>query len=289
MSQNVSVVVKKPAKQSTRRPANRPINGVAAKSAGTNTSTAKAKPVQLSAFEIERLILDHRENGRKLARSLLRRWRARMSPEEVDSIVDLTLCEAAKRFSPTHGASFMTFMFYHLRGFLVRAVATAMNSNNILLAFQPRSNGDYMDFVSTEDDAMKSFLPECASFGLHEPDGPECALMRKEDINTCRDAVNKLDALEREVLFRSFDREESLVDIARELGYSRCHISRVKKKALERLEEILGIEGLAARACAGDTEIITPRTAGGRPKRRRGRRKHTDSSESVTETTRVAA
>ena len=80
MSQNVSVVVKKPAKQSTRRPANRPING-AAKAAGANTSTAKAKPVQLSAFEIERLILDHRENGRKLARSLLRRWRARMRPQ----------------------------------------------------------------------------------------------------------------------------------------------------------------------------------------------------------------
>src|SRR5690349_7137351 len=79
--------------------------------------------------EISKLILDHRENGRKLARSILRRWRVRMPAEEIDSIVDLSLCEAARRYSSERGASFMTFFFYHLRGHLVRSVARAAQGN----------------------------------------------------------------------------------------------------------------------------------------------------------------
>ena len=105
---------------------------------------------------IDALIVNHRENGRKLARSLLRRWRVRMAPEETDSIVDLTLCEAAHRFCPDRGASFMTFFYYHLRGHLVRAVASAANASNIFLAYAQSNNLEIGDWNGPADTAHAS-------------------------------------------------------------------------------------------------------------------------------------
>ena len=59
---------------------------------------------------------------------------------------------------------------------------------------------------------------------------------KKELIELSKEACKKLDSLERQVIERLFLGEEQLMDIAHSLGYSRCHISRVKKKALEALQ-----------------------------------------------------
>lgn len=251
-----------------------------AKAASKRTAKPSKKITKTREREIERLVLEHRDNGRKLARSLLRRWRARMNIEEVDSIVDLTLCEAAQRYSPTHGASFMTFFFYHLRGYLVRAVATAVNSSNVVVGLGTRPGQEIGEWSPNGDESFKSFLPECASFGLHEVDGPENLLLRKENIEACRSACSQLDELEQEVLIRSYEREEALVDIARSLGYSRCHISRVKKRAIERLEAILGIP--AVEESARTNGALVMRGAGTRRTvKRRNRRRAQLSTEQV--------
>ncbi len=194
-------------------------------------STAE-KAVRRQAV-VDRLILDHRENARKLARSLLRRWRVRMPAEETDSIVDLTLCEAARRYSSRRGASFMTFLFYHLRGNLVRSVATAAKSSNFLVSFARNAGVDVGDWATPQDPNFS--FPEHAMFDSQESDLPDQLLIRREENELCRNACSQLDSLEQEVLTRSFANEEALIDIAKELGYSRCHISRVKKKALEQL------------------------------------------------------
>src|SRR5690349_3051107 len=89
-------------------------------------STTKAVEPQirtLSDLEREDLITSSRLKARKLGRSILRKWNARLDLQEVDSIVDLSLCEAAARFDPSVGASFLTFLFYHLRGNLIRAIS----------------------------------------------------------------------------------------------------------------------------------------------------------------------
>lgn len=200
------------------------------------------KTPEKSREELDRLVLEHRDNGRKLARSFLRKWRARISLEEVDSLVDLTLCEAAKRYSPEKGASFMTFVFYHLRGYLVRAVAGSANQNNIFSQYARHVGVDPSEFTGGEE-ILQCFVPDCASFGMREIDCPEDLLMQKEKLELCRDACSQLDELEREVISRSFAEDEALIDIAKSLGYSRCHISRVKKRALDRLEGFLGKTG----------------------------------------------
>lgn len=155
-----------------------------------------------------------------------------MPLDEVDSIVDLALCEAAQRFSPTKGASFMTFFFYHLRGHLVRAVARATQINN----FQATIEGDTENEADLSNYSQYIHLVDQELYSQREQETPEELVLRREKIGVCRDALDSLDSLEKVVLERSYADDEALVDIASTLGYSRCHISRVKKSAMIKLK-----------------------------------------------------
>lgn len=213
------------------------------KSVSKNTKSTKKKK-----SDFNELVLNHRENGRKLGRSILRRWRVRMPSDEIDSIVDLALCEAAQRYSAEKGASFMTFFFYHLRGHLVRSVARAAQSSNIFMAFGESAGMDVGDWQDVDADALWGYLPDSSVFGNKEVETPEHKVLQNETINECRTAVSKLDTLEQQILHRSFAEEQPLVDIAKSLGYSRCHISRVKKSALDQLKITLSVEAAEKRS-----------------------------------------
>ena len=225
----------------------------------------KAKPVRKavsrkqqepSEEDVRKLVLDHRDNGRKLARSILRRWRVRMPAEEIDSIVDLALCEAARRYSSGRGASFMTFFFYHLRGHLVRAVTRAAQASSMFMAYAQSNGVDTIEWRSANNESIWPFIPDSFLFSQREAVTPEHEIIRREKLEQCRNAVSKLDDLEKEIVFRSFTDEQPLVDIARSLGYSRCHISRVKKSALDRLKNFLGgVEEAAVEADDDEQEI----------------------------------
>jgi RNA polymerase sigma factor (sigma-70 family) len=196
----------------------------------------KKKSRPLTDLQVEHLILNYRANARKLSRSILRRWRARLELEELDSLVDLSLCEAARRYDPNRGASFMTFLYYHLRGFLVRAVEAAANQNTVstpmleMNDMQEFGNGE--GGTTASDEVAKAL---CNS----ETVMPDEELYKREVSGLSAVACSKLDSLEQEVVYRIFVLEENLVDIARTLGYSRCHISRVKKRAFEVLYDTL--------------------------------------------------
>lgn len=196
------------------------------------TPTKKISAKEKATKFYETTVLEHRENGRKLSRSILRRWRVHMPLDEVDSIVDLALCEAAQRFSPKKGASFMTFFFYHLRGHLVRAVARATQINN----FQSTIEGDLENDSDLSNYSQYIHLVDQELYSQKEQETPEELVLRREKIGVCRDALDSLDCLEKVVLERSYADDEALVDIASTLGYSRCHISRVKKSAMIKLK-----------------------------------------------------
>lgn len=178
----------------------------------------------LPLAEREKLVVENRIKARKLARSILRRWHARMDLEEVDSIVDLSLCEAVKRYNPEKGASFITFFFYHLRGNLIRAVSSAVSQN---------SEGNTAEDLNSYRSVNSQEIAEALSGS--EAQQPDDVLFKKELVSLGLQACAKLDQLERQVIERIYLGEEQLLDIAKSLGYSRCHISRVKRKALEAL------------------------------------------------------
>lgn len=188
------------------------------------------EPRRPNRRERNELVVGCRLKARKLARSILRRWNARLDIGEVDSIVDLSLCEAVQRFSPDKGASFMTFMFFHLRGNLIRAVAGSVTAYSLLGA----ASEDAVDDGATPGRTVNAAEIARALFNNNHS-SPDEELFRKQLASISSDAFDRLDPLEREVINRIYLAEEQLLDIADNLGYSRCHISRVKKRALETL------------------------------------------------------
>jgi RNA polymerase sigma factor (sigma-70 family) len=201
-------------------------------------SKSKTKIYTCESKDVQDLILTYRENGRKLARSLLRKWRVRLPAEEIDSIVDLTLCEAGSRFCKKHGASFMTFFFYHLRGNLVRTIASATKASSLVVAYAKTAGVDVSEWATNGEDAPP-VISELAVYNEKSAVEPESLLIKKEKIEACQSAIGRLDKLEQEILTRSYGDDEALIDIAHSLGYSRCHVSRVKKKALQQLKGLL--------------------------------------------------
>ena len=213
------------------------------------------------------MVLTYRLKARKLGRSILRRWHARIDLDEVDSLVDLSLCEAVKRFDASKGASFMTFLFYHLKGNLIRAVTNAA-------AYAQTTGGDGAGTESStevvERGAEHAFVSSAdiaAALSSQEVPMPDEVLYRKEVQRKSSRACEKLDTLEREIINRIFFHEQQIMDIAASLGYSRCHISRVKKRALETLYQELaqafGVDELGKRPAFNDDveseELVTHR------------------------------
>lgn len=206
------------------------------------TATNSTAIIERDNVSTEELIISHRENARKVAHSLLRKWRVVLPQEEITSLVDLTLCEAASRFSPRLGASFMTFMFYYMRGNLARNIGklarisrmfVSSSAVDILTVAQQTTTGRTQCNLST------MLAPDQESYFMVDNHLPETILIRREKALICNTALNQLEELEREVLIRLLVEDESLIDVANKLGYSRCHISRVKKRALAQLTKLI--------------------------------------------------
>ena len=200
----------------------------------------RAKSGMPTLAQQEALIMKYRMKARKLGRSILRGWHSRLDIEDVDSLVDLSLCEAVRRFDPYKGASFMTFLYYHLKGNLVRAVAHAASAHSVPV-FNPedeeamKENEQFLGYQFRPLNAME------VSEALYSSDEPlpDEALWKKELQEKSAEACNKLDKLEQDIINRIFLHEEQIMEIASSLGYSRCHISRVKKRALDTLHDEL--------------------------------------------------
>ena len=211
--------------------------------------------ITTEAHTPEQLVVTYRARARKLARSILRKWSARLELEEVDSIVDLSLCEAAKKFDTKFGASFMTFLFYHLRGNLIRSINYSMASSALA-----QLETEFLGKLDGESGQLAYEQAAEIMNGDNDRSGeiPEQALMKKEMIELSQNARDRLDELAKVVLERIYLKEEQLVDIACSLGYSRCHISRVKRRALEGLyDDLKGHYGATGPRPSRDDEDDT--------------------------------
>ncbi len=187
---------------------------------------SSSKKKKLTRKGIDSLIVEHRDHGRRLAWSFLSGWRIRMPQDEVVSIVGAALCEAANRFDPSREVAFKTFFFYHLRGMLLKEI-TRMVSRKKLMQIS--------DNHSEEGVKLEKQISASWDYPLIESKTPENLTQRKQLSDVCWSACDRLDDLEKEVLMRHFVSDQALVDIAKNLNYCRCHISRVKSKALKKL------------------------------------------------------
>ena len=195
------------------------------------SAVAPAPFKKLSPEKIEAIVLDHRDHGRRLAWSFLTTWRIRMKQDEVISIVGAALCEAANRFDENRGVAFKTFFFYHLRGMLLKEISRMIHEQRVL-QFYPHS---VLSEGSTTDSSLYAGPPIVPI----EQNNPERLIEKKEVAELTWGACSQLDELEQEVIVRHFVHDQPLIDIANELKYCRCHISRVKSRGLAKLQRYL--------------------------------------------------
>jgi RNA polymerase sigma factor (sigma-70 family) len=219
-----------------------PRNGSSSGQSGIHSQSGANKEMStqktpLSEQEIAELVLKYRVKARKLARCILRQWHSRLDLEDVDSVVDLSLVESARRFDPSYGASFMTFLYFHLRGNLIRAVSEAVTGNGVIDAEDEDSHRTISGAPNPRTKAKVARASDVNEvyYNSAENTTPDEVLQQSEIARITRKACEKLDPLEREIIVRIFLDEQQLVNVAESLGFSRCHISRVKKRALEAL------------------------------------------------------
>lgn len=191
------------------------------------------------------LILEHREIAWRLALRMINRWGSHIETDELRSLTDSALCEAASRFRPDAGATFMTFYFYHLKGSLVKAIASRTHRQFVLVDdIESLMDSGAMNLPkrhrpSGEDSSHKRGVHPIATCVMSE--SLEDTLIMRDLVNKCVLATSKLRGLDREVIQRVYINGEDLNSLPATLGFSRGHIFRVRSRALSKLKRMIKV------------------------------------------------
>ena len=196
------------------------------------TVQSKAKPRRrLTIKQRNKIILDNQEHAQRLAWKFLKGWRVKLRPDDVNSTVGLALAEAAIRFDPSKQVAFQTFFFYHLRGLLLKEITRLVQDGRLFERYNTSG--------IVEDGSSNTVVNQIWPTGAVEQRTPELLLHKREIATNCWQACMCLDELEKEVIYRHFVDDQPLKVIANDLGYCRCHISRVKSRAMSKLQSVV--------------------------------------------------
>lgn len=174
------------------------------------------------AEDPQRLVLAHRDSARAMALSILKRWHAYLAPAELDSSVDLALCEAAVQYKNSCGSRFSTFLYYFLKGQLASAISQSQK-----LAAHHRN--------ATEIDDQAAQLAYDSEGGTSPLARPDEQYLCKERVAVLHRVCESLEIKERKVIELSFYQELSTGQIAEQTGLSRKQVAALKAQALRKI------------------------------------------------------
>ncbi len=211
---------------------------------------------------------------------------AHVSRDDLLSCAHVALVEVARRFDPSAGASFATYALARLQGAVldelrsgdwasrsVRAAARRTDAAADALTISlgrpptreelaaalgvPRAELDSLR-VDVHRAVMVSIDAETGTDGgsLDLPDtgeSPERALLRTERARYLHEAIRALPDRLDEVIERNFFGDESLTDIAEDLGVTLSRVSQMRARALTLLHAAMGEiwEGMPVAAAGG--------------------------------------
>ncbi len=217
---------------------------------------------------------------------------------EFDDLVSygmLGLMEAADRFDPKHGANFMTFAYYRVRGAIydgLRGMGWVSRTEYQRYRFEQSANA-YLQNVDqqneatpvgikkTEDDEVGEIanvveglvtiyvtaLDAMEGFQIKDDRGP--SIEESVELNQARElvsgALEKLGGQERQLLEMYYYKEMSLEEVGKQLGLSKSWTSRLHSRAVQKLGRLLKdlVEEYEQDKKAGATKLSPGRAAGG--------------------------
>jgi len=225
------------------------------------------------AERARKLVEDHLEISRRAAAMVFPRVRDHVEFEELVSLANAGLAEAAQRFDPARGVAFPTFAWYRVHGAILDGLrrATTLPRRAWAKLVALRAASDYLENRGEREaaaaragaapptgaaaltairDAMSAIRTMyLASFeamrenqGL-DPGGEPPPIV--EQLHTqqlgarLREAIEQLPERERALLKKHYWEGKNLLEAGAELGISKSWASRLHAQAVERLRAIV--------------------------------------------------
>ena len=221
---------------------------------------------------LHKLVEGHLELSRRAAAMVFPRVRDYIEFEELVSLGNAGLTEAASRFDPSRGASFATFAWYRVHGSILDGLRRATNLPRRTWAklVALRAASDYLENRGEREvaatrkgapapsaaaaltairDAMSAIrtmyvmsLETMREQGF-DPGGEAPTVIEQLDTGRLaarlREAIDRLPERERELVKKHYWEGKNLLEAGAELGISKSWASRLHAQAVERLRAIV--------------------------------------------------
>jgi RNA polymerase sigma factor for flagellar operon FliA len=243
----------------------RPARALATDRPGPRTPNERRTAADVDALVTEHLPLAHFAVNAVASRISLP---SHVSRDDLVSCAQLALVEVARRFDPSAGASFATYALARLQGAVldelrsgdwasrsVRAAARRTDAAADALAIRlgrPPTRAELAESLgvpTSELDALQVDVHRAVMVSMdadHGTDGgsfdlpdtgesPERALLRSERARHLQEAIRALPDRLDEVIERNFFGDESLTEIAEDLGVTLSRVSQMRARALTLL------------------------------------------------------
>ncbi len=214
----------------------------AAPTAAAEAAPVKRKRGQKEIFRLEpwqaRLVEENLELVDKIVRGMLRRLPSHIDKADLVQQGRIGLMEAARRYDPTSAASFKTFATYRIRGEIIDGLRAHSQGRPAEAGWNEsvESIGENASNHSGDDVSgfMSSVKALSTAFELATSTG-ENPLEESLEKTTLWTAVGRLPERERHVCELLYKMDMTMQDIANLMGTSKASVSRLHKRALERL------------------------------------------------------
>lgn len=221
----------------------------------------------------QKLVESHLDLSRRAAAMVYPRVRAYVEFEELVSLANAGLAEAASRYDPNRGASFATFAWYRVHGSIIDGLRRATNLPRRTWAklVALRAASDYLENRAERETAATrqgaaapsgaaalAAIREAMSAirtmyvtsleGLREtqgfdPAGDPPSVAEQLDTTKLgarlREAIEQLPERERALVKKHYWEGKNLMEAGAELGISKSWASRLHAQAVERLRAIV--------------------------------------------------
>ncbi len=202
----------------------------------------KRKRGQKEIFRLEpwqaRLVEENLELVDKIVRGMLRRLPSHIDKADLVQQGRIGLMEAARRYDPTSAASFKTFATYRIRGEIIDGLRAHSQGRPAEAGWNEsvESIGENASSGSGDDVSgfMSSVKALSTAFDLATSTS-ENPLEESLEKTTLWTAVGRLPERERHVCELLYKMDMTMQDIANLMGTSKASVSRLHKRALERL------------------------------------------------------
>ena len=220
---------------------------------------------------VRKLVESHLELSRRAAAAIYPRVRGYVEFEELMSLANAGLAEAASRFDPSRGVSFATFAWYRVQGSIVDGLrsATALPRRAWARLVALRAASDYLEnrderaaaaiqrgapaptgaaALAALRDSMSAirtmYLTSLEAMRDEGFDPGETASVREQMetrllASRLRQALERLPERERALMKKHYWEGKNLLEAGAELGMSKSWASRLHAQAVERLRAIV--------------------------------------------------